>query len=351
MDNLINVYMDYKVNHLTKCGITIYGRNSSFIRKVFDGYIRTYIDNYYYGTFNTIDDNKFSLDNLYRELSGIRVDMKMEYKDREILDSNIEFYDNNKTIDELRDISYDLVQLDMIRYDNKEEISNKVRTYLDGTRWIKPLLNNEIINKIISYIIDDYNKSQKLFYTNETSFELKVRRFRDNKNYNYYEIVPKIDALNNYRRTLVSKVYKNEGLDEKKFCCIMQKISLFILDSIINKKSIDMMFVEIKDSFVWRGQLINRVLQLMDNPLIRKYVVFGITYSNYKNHEGAFNEDYNFACIQDFTHINDIYSKTDAIYKEGFFNYLIVKDCKYADLDYFTSYESEGMEVLVFEEE
>ena len=67
MDNLINVYMNYKVNHLTKCGILIYGRDSKFIRRVFSGYIRTYIDNYYYETFNTIDDNKFTLDNLYRE--------------------------------------------------------------------------------------------------------------------------------------------------------------------------------------------------------------------------------------------------------------------------------------------
>ena len=131
----------------------------------------------------------------------------------------------------------------------------------------------------------------------------------------------------------------------------MQKISLLILDSIINKKSIDMMFVEIKDSFVWKGQLINRVLQLMDNPLIRKYVVFGITYNNYKNHEDAFFEDYNFACIQDFSHINDIYAKTEAIYKEGFFNYLIVKDFRYVDLDYFTTYDAEGIEVLVVEEE
>ena len=97
--------------------------------------------------------------------------------------------------------------------------------------------------------------------------------------------------------------------------------------------------------------MINRVLQLMDNPLIRKYVVFGITYNNYKNHEDAFYEDYNFACIQDFTHISDIYAKTEAIYKEGFFNYLIVKDCRYVDLDYFTTYEADGMEVLVFEEE
>ena len=242
MDNLINVYMNYKVNHLTKCGVLIYGRDSRFIRKVFDGYIRTYIDNYYYETFNTIDDNVFNLDNLYRELSGIRTDMKMEYKDREIIDSNIDFYDNNKTIDELRDISYDLVQLDMIRYDNKEEISNKVRTYLDGTRWIKPLLNADIINKLISYTIEDYNNGQRLFDTTESSFELKIRKFRDNKNYNYYEIIPKIEALKNYRRTLVSKVYKNEEFDEKKFYCIMQKISLFILDSIINKKSIDMMF-------------------------------------------------------------------------------------------------------------
>ena len=98
--------------------------------------------------------------------------MKMEYKDREIVDSNIDFYDNNKTIDELRDISYDLVQIDMIKYDNKEEISEKVKNYLNGTRWIKPLLNSEIINKIISYTIEDYFNGQRLFDNTESYFEL-----------------------------------------------------------------------------------------------------------------------------------------------------------------------------------
>ena len=74
-------------------------------------------------------------------------------------------------------------------------------------------------------------------------------------------------------------------------------------------------------------------------------------YNNYLIHKEAFSEDFQFACRQDFSHINDIYKKVDDIYKEGIFNYLLVSKCRDTDLDYFTSYEADGLEVLILEEE
>ena len=69
------------------------------------------------------------------------------------------------------------------------------------------------------------------------------------------------------------------------------------------------------------------------------------------SHKNAFSEDYQFACIQDFTYINDIYQKTDAIYQEGIFNYLIVSGCRYRERDFFLDYRNDTMRVLLFEEE
>ena len=48
---------------------------------------------------------------------------------------------------------------------------------------------------------------------------------------------------------------------------------------------------------------------------------------------------------------NDVYQKTDSIYKEGIFNYLIVEDCKYRDRDYFLDYNSDVLKILLFEED
>ena len=71
----------------------------------------------------------------------------------------------------------------------------------------------------------------------------------------------------------------------------------------------------------------------------------------YLNQKDAFSFDYLFGCIQDFTYIQDIYKKTDNIYNEGMFNYLVVSGCKEKDKKFFMEYENECISVLMFEEE
>ena len=60
MDNLINVFMNYKINRLIKYGTYIYDDDSDFVSKCFKAYFRTYVDNYYYGVFNTIEENVYN---------------------------------------------------------------------------------------------------------------------------------------------------------------------------------------------------------------------------------------------------------------------------------------------------
>ena len=56
MNNLISVYMDYRINRLTEYGVFAYQEDTEFVRNVFRTYFGVYIDNYYYGLFHTIDD-------------------------------------------------------------------------------------------------------------------------------------------------------------------------------------------------------------------------------------------------------------------------------------------------------
>jgi hypothetical protein len=93
------------------------------------------------------------------------------------------------------------------------------------------------------------------------------------------------------------------------------------------------------------------MLALIDNPLIRKYVVLGVNYNTYLNHKNAFEVDFDLACIQDFTFINDIYSKVDNIYNEGIFNYIVVSGCKEKDSNFFLENDKDNINILVFEEE
>ena len=52
--------MNYKINRLIEYGVFAFGKDTPFIRNVLKEYFSTYVDNYYYGVFNTIDDERYN---------------------------------------------------------------------------------------------------------------------------------------------------------------------------------------------------------------------------------------------------------------------------------------------------
>ena len=97
--------------------------------------------------------------------------------------------------------------------------------------------------------------------------------------------------------------------------------------------------------------MINSIYNLMDNPLFRKYVILCCDFHTYLSHKSVFEEDFQFGCKQRFERVNDIYKKTNTIYQEGVFNYLVVLNCRDNDRDYFKTFKADGMEVLLIEED
>ena len=84
MDNLISVFMNYKVNRLVEYGVAIYQQDSQFVRDVLNVYFQTYIENYYYQIFSTLEnDETFNRRNLKAELTGIMEEMVYDYKSYE----------------------------------------------------------------------------------------------------------------------------------------------------------------------------------------------------------------------------------------------------------------------------
>lgn len=350
MSNLINIYMDYKTDCLIQYGLVIYNKNNKFIKDVFRAYFKTYIDNYYYDTFNTIDDgSRANLKNLDKEFDGCMEELLYDYQDYELVVSNHEYSTNVSIIKELRDISYEVCRIDRLEYKDKDDIVNVVSLFVKDNKLINKLIEDRCL-KLVSLIKKSYDKVNKVLNYKDEYFNITFKKFVGKDNYKYVELDYNIGILNNYRNGLVRKNYKNDEYDFFKFELIMKKISIDIIKN--NGKKFDTLyFVDIKDSFVSRDKIINKVYELIDNPLIRKHVVFLVNYNTYLSHEDAFSLDYLFGCIQDFSYINDIYKKTDNIYTLGMFNYLVVSDCKYKDRDYFLEYDKEGIEVLVFEEE
>ncbi len=350
MSNLANIYMVYKTNCLIQYGLVIYNKNSKFIKDVFRAYFKTYIDNYYYDTFNTIDDgSRANLKNLDKEFDGCMEELLYDYQEYELMVSNKEYDLNVSIIKELRNVSFEICRIDRLEYKDKDDIVNVVSLFVKNNKLINKLIGDRCL-KLVSLIKKSYDKVNKVLNYKDEYFNITFKNFVSKDNYKYVELDYNIGLLNNYRNGLVKRNFNNEDYDYYKFELIMKKISIDIIKNIGNKFD-TLYFVVIKDSFINKNQIINKVYELMDSPLIRKHVVFLVNYNTFISHEEAFSLDYLFGCIQDFSHINDIYKKTDNIYTLGMFNYLVVSNCKYKDRDYFLEYDKEGIEVLVFEEE
>lgn len=348
MDNLITVFMDYKKKCLIEYALQVC-KESAFIKKVFNNYFQTYIDNYYYNIFNTIDDDKYTVSNLKLELTGMMEEMLEDYKEFELEASNEEYSNNQKLIKECKIIAEEIIRIDQLQFENKEVIKEQIENYLETREYFKTKKVN--IQKLISLIKNHYQQTEKILSYSDTNFYIEEKYFQENKNKEFIVLKEDIKSLNIYKTGMVNKVYEETKLDSKKTICLIEKVSLKILKKLLKKEKLDTYFIELKDSLIFRGLIQNKIMTLMDNPIFRKHVVLCVHYNNYLKEKNAFFEDFNLACIQDFSHINDVEFKTNSIYEEGIFNYLIVEKYKPKDFRFFKTYENEAIEILIFEEE
>lgn len=350
MNNLISIFMNYKISRLVEYGIFLYGEDNEFLRKIFREYFSVYVDNYYYGIFYTVEDTNYSLDNLKKEFDGLEKELLEDYLQYELVETNDEYQAHISGISKLKDFSLEVLKIDELDIKNREDIIPNVEEFISKNEFFRKHTEGQI-PKFTKLVRESFQTIQKLLKLEDHFFEIKQESFVNHDDVYYLELDPHINILHNYRKSMVSRVYQEEGLERAKFECIVQKISLMILKSILEKTEVPLFIIELKDIFIKRGKIIDEVYEFINNPLFRHYVLLGVSYNSYTNQKEAFMEDFHFACIQDYSHISDIYQKTDNISKEGVFDYLIVSDYKYKDRDFFLQFESDALKVLVFEEE
>ena len=349
MNNLISIYMNYQVSRLVEYAVVIQNEDNEFVRSVFSTYFQMYIDNYYYELFHTVDADKYSVDVLKKEFVGIMQDLLDDYRQYELEVSNEEYAKNLIFIRKAKELCLEIIKIDQLTITNKDDIPNIVQELIDKNVHLKDILGDRV-NKLISRIRETYLTNQKLLNYNDSYFRINRRKFEGHDDIYFYELEQQVKILDNYKKMMVSKVYQENELYLKKLECLVQKISLELLRDLLEKKKSHLYIIEIDNEAISRGRIIDKVYDLINNPLLQKYVVLGVDYNTYLNQKDAFVEDFIYACIQDYAHINDIYQKTENILNEGVFDYLVVYDYKFKDKDFFTKYENNAMEVLLFEE-
>ena len=350
MNNLITVFMNYKINRLVEYGVVVYQKNSPFIRDVLAGYFQTYIDNYYYGVFNTVEEEVYNRRNLKQEFNGVMEEMLYDFKEYESSLYKDVYEENQKVIRDLKEIAFELLPIDTLEFPNKDEIPTVMKEFIENHSRFS-VLDEKIVDKLIRLVRGTYLMEQRLLQYKNNCFTIKEKHFVERDDCVWYELVPSIKSLEVYRNGLIEQVGRDENLAMEKMECLIQMISHMLLMNFLEKKETKKIFISLADSFVRRGAIDEKIQLLIDNPMFQKYVYLVVQYNTYANQKNAFSEDYHFAFIQDFSHISDVYMKVDSIYNEGLCHFLIVSKYKNDDLDFFTKYQNEVMSILMFEEE
>ena len=354
MNNLISVFMEYKIKYFVKCTKLLYNNSHRFIVKCMRGYFQTYIDNYYYYTFNTIEgDAQYSLENLKIEFKGIMEEMLFDYREFELIDSNEVYKNNVVAIKELKDICYEIVKLDNLEFENNDELKEKITDFFLKNKLFSKY-DNDNIDTLIKYTKDYYSNVKKIFKYEDNNFNIKNYNYENCDNKFFVKLAYKYDKIKSfsrYRKGFVDNVFKKDDrLEFKKLVCLLNKIIYQLLKDTMNNET-NYYFVSVTDSIFYKDRIINSIYNLIDNPLFRKYVILCFDFHTYLSHKAAFEDDFQFGCKQDFKRVSDIFKKATSIYEEGVFSYLVVLDCREKEREYFNKFKADGMEVLLIKED
>ncbi len=350
--DLISRYMNYKVKLLTDCGLIFFpDYNKKFLRGAFNSLFTTYINTYYYHILDTLEyDIDYDQETLKKEYEGKKYEILEEFAEDELVLSNEEYTKNKNAIDDIIDIALFLVELDQLKYENKEEIAYKVAKFVEEYPKIDEKLQNNIY-KLIYRIKQNYNVDYKLFKEDNPQFIIDYSKTISNKGYIIVNLLPNIKILNtNYKKNLVYKVYNKEELIIKKMSTLIYKLSRDILDKALNGKKIDKYFIDIDESLFQKGKLI--VIDALDNKLLRDHIVLMITNNSYKAHQEYLRSlNFSFACKQDLSNIYNVLEKLGDIDQQMFFDYIVVDKYKDKDEEYLINFSCrEGVEFFVLEE-
>lgn len=353
IDNLMDYYMNYKTSRLKKYGLTIMHSNDEFLSKTFERYIRTYINSYYYLIFDTVKANNCTDDILRLELDGKRLEMLDELLIYELIDSN-EIYNLKKDyVNNSLEVVLFLIALDRMRFSSKEEVSIKLNQLLLVCPSIKERLGTKL-SRLEMLVKDTFSTLNKFLSNTDDYYLLDYQLYKDRDDLVKVIMLPNIKMLQeNYKRTLLERVYREDKLKREKFDLLVKKyVKQFIIDSYNSKRIYNKYFIELDDYLFNNKKDIDYFLSMLNNPFIKRYLVLCVSNNNYISCQSIFRKyKFSLACIQDFTHINDISTKLSNIDTGNIYDFVIVSSYKSKDLDEIMKYTCVNLEGILFNKE
>ncbi len=352
-DNLVVTYMNYKIKCLLKYGLLIMHSTDEFLSECLNNYLKTYVNNYYYLIFDTVNSKVYDDEVMIDEIEGKRLEMLDELSNYELIDSNEEYKNKKNYINNSSKIIPFLIKLDLLRFNDREEANNSIRTLADEDNFVKEMVGTDIL-KLISLVVDTNKVLNNFFEKKDTYFSLDYLLFKDVNNYVKVVINNDVKVLqDNYKVSLIERCYRDNKIQFEKYYLLGIKFIKQLLLDIYNEKLLyDKYFILIPEIIFEDKKDMTRFFDLFDNPLVKRYVVLGIVSDNYYSNQ-AFIRKYNFsiACIQDFSHINDVNGKLTNLDNSNLFDYILVDSFKDKDYDSFVKYSMVNLNGILFNRE
>lgn len=353
IDNLMDYYMSYKTSRLKKYGLVIMHSHDEFLEKTLVRYIKTYINCYYYNIFDTVNVSFCDDSVIRKELEGTKLEMLDELLIYELIDSNEIYELKQQYINDSYEVVLFLITLDRMRFLNKEIIPQQLEQLLYYCPNIKTSLGTRV-SRLETLIKETYVTLNKFLDRTDDYYVLDYQLYKDRGDLVKVVMLSNITMLqDNYKRSLLERVYREDKLKKDKFDLLIKKfIKQFIIDSYNDKRIYDKYFIEIDDYLFSNKKDIDTFLGMLDNPFLKRYLVIVVSHNNYISCQSLFRKyKFSLACIQDFSHINDVNNKLTSLDMSNIYKYVIVSNYKSKDLDDIVKYGCVNLESVLFSKE
>lgn len=352
MSKLVDRYMNHKINHLLNCAKIITFENE-FLRSCFSIYFNIYINSYYYHIFETVDENTCNFDTIKEEFDGKEIEMLESLANYELEQSNEEYSFKKSYISGSKNISLFLVKLDLNNFFEGEEFNLKINSYIDSYPNINKMLGSNRA-RLIDTILKNNKLISKFFNRKEDFYKLKCLLFNgENDLVNIKLDYNIVELKNNFKSSLIRRVYLSDKLDSKRLELLASKfVKKMLFDDYLAKDFYKAYFIGIPSSLFSKMDELEEVLNILNNPFINRYLVIGLKHDDYVSHVSLFDSfPFRLACIYDFSVEDDVNFKLNELDVNYKYSYILVDGYRIDDYDLLCKYSFINVSEVLFMKE
>ena len=234
-------------------------------------FIDRYIDVRYFNETNYLTEKDF-INRINKELIDLTEKLAQDDNVEDIknivaLFGYIVYFDDVCVVSQDMELINTMVTDDIIKIDNKEELKSVIKEWYVDLKKKKELFNNTINTK-------DFNL-------------LEVRLY---KKLHYLELEHNVKISNLYSEYAIDKAYNSGVVNEDKLFITYILASSLVLNNAINLDFSRYYLVPMASTLFEKEKKFERLLNVINNLLAKKFISIRITYTDYKNNKVKINK-------------------------------------------------------------